>query len=94
MSKKITKKPIKAIAKKSTKKKAKTPAINSLVKFIYDGRPTEYHKAYPFSDKQVFVYLGEISNMLGHGIVAETQTGQVYTCVRIDDFIELTEDEI
>ena len=44
--------------------------------------------------KDLFIYLGEIKQIPGHGIFVETKTGKVYTFYHIDEFIELTEEEL
>lgn len=66
----------------------------SLVKFDWDKMPIEYHKAFPFSQHDVFVYLGEIKQMPGHGVFINTRSSQVYCCYHTDEFIELTNEEV
>lgn len=70
------------------------PRTNSLVKFDYKQMPIEYHKAYPFAENDVFVFLGEIVNMPGHCIVINHRTGKIFSGYHSENFIELTEDEI
>lgn len=65
-----------------------------LVKFDFKSLPIEYHKDYPFSIYDTFVMLGEVEQMGGHCVVANTKTGQVYVNYHTDNFIELTEEEI
>lgn len=42
----------------------------------------------------VFVYLGEIPNMLGHAVVVGKVTGKVYVGYHTGDFRELTDEEV
>src|SRR5205085_2323894 len=46
--------------------KKKKPRQYSLVRFLFDNLPTEYHSQYPFTRDGVYVYFGEIPNMPGH----------------------------
>ena len=64
-----------------------------LVKFNFDDLPLEFHKQYPFTDKEVFVILGEIKQMPGHCIVLHHRTGQIHSGFRTDNFVEIPEDE-
>lgn len=48
----------------------------------------------PFSGEENFIFLGEIPNMLEHGIFVGCNTGKIYIGYHIWDFRELTEDEI
>ena len=66
---------------------------NALVKFDFADLPVEYHKSYPFTEKDRFVYLGDVVQMPGHCIVVRLSDGHVFTCYHIDDFVELTEEE-
>lgn len=65
-----------------------------LVRFDFDNIPIEYHKQYPFTNKDVFVMLGEIRGMSGHCVVAHSKTGQIHTGFHIDNFIPLTKEEL
>jgi hypothetical protein len=64
-----------------------------LVKFNFDDLPVEFHKQYPFTDKEVFVILGEIKQMPGHCIVLHHRTGQIHSGFHTDNFVEIPEDE-
>jgi len=66
----------------------------SLVRFDFDGMPVEYHSAYPFSKKDVFVYLGDIVQMPGHCVIARVSDGRVFTGHETDNFVELTSEEV
>lgn len=66
----------------------------TLCKFDFDNAPIDYHREYPFTVKDIFVYLGDITNMPEHCVVVRTGDNIVFTCYHTDDFIELTEDEI
>lgn len=41
----------------------------------------------------IFIYLGEIPNMGGHGIFIGIDSGKVYSGIHIDSFEEIPEDE-
>ncbi len=72
----------------------KTPRQYSLVRFLYDAVPPEYHSQYPFTRKGVYIFFGEIPNMPGHCIVADRQTGQLFSGYHTENFAELSEDEV
>ena len=65
-----------------------------LVKFDYDNMPVGYHKHYPFSESESFVYLGDIVQMPGHCVVVSTKTGRVYCCYHTDEFVVLNDEEV
>ena len=65
----------------------------SLVRFDFDSVPIEYHAKYPFVHGRTYVFFGEIPNMPGHCVVADHQTGQLYSGYHAEHFIELTDDE-
>ena len=69
------------------------PRYLSLVRFQFDVVPSEYHAKYPFVDGRTYVFFGEIPNMPGHCVVADHQTGQIYSGYHTENFIELTDDE-
>jgi hypothetical protein len=69
------------------------PRQYSLVKFDFDSIPSEFHKRYPFSVEDVFIFFGEIPNMAGHCIVANHRTGKIYSGYHMENFVELDEDE-
>ncbi len=68
--------------------------INSLVKFNYENIPAEFLEKYPFEKNDVYVFLGEISNMPGHGIFIDYQTGQIFCGYHIEYFTEINKDEM
>ena len=66
----------------------------TLCKFNYKDLPSSYHSMYPFTEKDNFIYLGDIENMVGHCVVIETKSGRVFSGYHTEQFIELTDDEI
>ena len=66
----------------------------SLVKFDFNSIPEDYAKMVPFKKEQTFVFLGEIRKMDGHGVFVDMKTGKIFCGYHMDEFIELTEDEI
>ena len=69
------------------------PRYLSLVRFDFGSVPGEYHSKYPFLDGRAYIFFGEIPNMPGHCVVADYQTGQLYSGYHTESFIELTDDE-
>lgn len=65
-----------------------------LVKFDFSEMPEKYWKEYPFSIYDRFIMLGEVEQMSGHCVVANTKTGQIHCCYHTENFVELTEDEV
>jgi hypothetical protein len=53
-----------------------------------------YEQQYPFSNGEVFVFLGEISNMEGHCVILRTSDNKIFSCYHTDDFVELTKEEV
>jgi len=53
----------------------------------------EIKEQYEFSKDMPLIYLGEIPNMLGHGIFIGYQSGKIYAGYHMDSFRELGEDE-
>lgn len=49
---------------------------------------------YPFAEHDVFIFLGEISNMPDHCVVIRKQDNAMFSGYHTDNFIELTEDEL
>ena len=73
-------------------KKRKTPRKLSLVKFAPIDMPQEYMDKYPFDVGKVYVFHGELENMLGHCVVSDHPSGQVYSGHHTENFEELDED--
>jgi hypothetical protein len=71
----------------------KKPRIRALVKFNFDDVPAEYHRKYPFSSEDRFVYLGDIQQMGGHSIVVRLSDGRVFCGYHSENFVELKADE-
>lgn len=51
------------------------------------------HKDSPLLEHDVFVYLGEIPNMLGHCAIVNQKTGVILSGYHIENFEEIPEDE-
>ncbi len=68
----------------------------TLVKLSEHGYKMYRVEQQGFFDKRddIFVYLGEISNMRGHVVVAGHVSGKIYSGYHDDNFVELTEDEV
>ena len=49
-------------------------------------------KEHPIMKEKVFVYLGEIPNMLGHCVVAGHESGRIFSGYHIDNFREIQEE--
>ena len=69
---------------------------NTLVKFDYVSMPKEYHKQYLdiFPVNQAFIYLGDITQMEGHCVLASIETGKIITGYHTENFIPLTDTEL
>ncbi len=77
------------------KKKHKTDIEPlSLVKFDFALMPIDFHKKYPFTENDRFVYLGDILQMPGHCVVVRLKDNHVFTCYHTDEFKVLTDDEV
>lgn len=77
--------------KRPTRVTKQTPT-NTLVRFDFDGCPSEYHSKYPFVRDEVLLYLGEVQQMPGHCIVV-TKEGRVIWGYHTENFVVLSEDE-
>ena len=69
------------------------PRQYSLVKFDFEGLDEKYHDKYPFEPDEVYVFFGEIPNMLGHCVVANHKTGKIYSGYHIENFSEVDEQQ-
>ena len=54
----------------------------------------ENKKEHPIMQEDVFIYFGEIPNMLGHCVVSGHKSGKVFSGYHIDNFRELTVEEL
>jgi hypothetical protein len=63
---------------------------NTLCRFDFGTMPIEFHRKFPFTEKDTFVYLGDIVQMPGHCIVVDNQ---IFTCYHTDEFVEIPEEE-
>ena len=66
----------------------------TMMKFNYDEMPTEYWASYPFIKGQVYILLGELKQMPGHGVFVEMRTGKIYSGYDIDNFIKCSDEEV
>ena len=69
----------------------RTP-VNTLVRFDFGGVPLEYHSQYPFTRKDVLLFLGEVAQMPGHCVVA-TKDGRVVWGYHTENFVVIAEEE-
>ncbi len=75
------------------RRRPKSPRKLSLVKFDHSSLPRRYWQKYPFRADRVLIFIGEISNMKGHCIVADYKTGRLYSGYHTNNFVELRQDE-
>jgi len=66
----------------------------TLCKFVHPDIVNVDKYVYPFQDGDIFVFLGEIKDMKGHGVFVDIKTHLTYSNYHIDNFVELTKDEI
>jgi len=71
-----------------------SPRQFSLVRFDFGTLPPEQDAKYPFKRGGVYIFFGEIPNMLGHCVVADHETGRIHSGYHTENFVELTEDEV
>ena len=79
--------------------KVKIPRINSMVKFDYKHIDKEDHKYYTktFPKNEIharFLFMGEIANCPGHCFIYDLKKQKMLGAYHVEDFIELTEDEV
>lgn len=70
------------------------PRQFSLVRFNLGDLPDEDFAKYPFKRNRVYVFFGEIANMPQHCVVADRETGRIYSGYHTDNFVELSDDEV
>lgn len=76
------------------KRRAKNPLQPfQLCWFRPCGIPREAVERYPFTLTEVYVFIGEIPGMPGHGIIAE-RNGRMHTGYHVDNFVALTQEEL
>jgi hypothetical protein len=63
------------------------------VRFDFGTLPVEYDAKFPFEKGGVYIFFGEIPNMPGHCVVADHETGRIYSGYHTESFVELSEDE-
>ena len=73
---------------------AKIPRKLSLVRFDVARVPRGFRHKYPFRAGAAYVFFGEIPNMPGHCVVADHQSGRIYSGYHTDNFVELRKDEV
>jgi hypothetical protein len=83
---------MKALGMKKTKKCKLKPM--TLVKYDFSSMPKEWISRLPFKKHLVYLFLGEIIKMNGHGVFIEISTGKVLCGYHMDEFIILSEEEI
>lgn len=66
----------------------------SLVKYNFDSVPKNWSNKLPFKKADVFIYLGEIIQMPGHGIFVNYKTGKIHMGFHIDEFLEIPEKDL
>ena len=79
--------------KKKNQYVEKIPRKLSLVRFDFEKVPKGFDRKYPFKRDRVYIFLGEIVQMPGHCVVADHQTGRLYSGYHTENFVELTDDE-
>jgi len=85
---------------KKEMKKAMEPRPSAMVKITNDyrksllGIPNPTLTIKQMLDESYFIYIGEIPQMKGHCTVMGKEGGVVYTGYHIEDFVELTDEEI
>lgn len=66
-----------------------------LCKFDYENMNPDTRDKSPFKKDGVYVFIGEISNMKGHGIFMDhNNTKDIYSGYHMENFIKLTDDEL
>lgn len=68
------------------------PRPLSLVRFRTEIE--ESLSLYPFANDMPLIFLGEIPNLPDHGVFLGHRSGRAYSGYHIDNFVELTEDEV
>ncbi len=75
-------------------KKKRKPRKYSLVRWDHEHLTPEMKAKYPFKEKGVYIFFGEIPNMPGHCVVSDHKTGKIYSGYHTDNFVELKDDEV
>jgi len=65
----------------------------SLIRVCLD-LPDDVKEAMPFDEDETLCFLGEIPNMEGHCVVISCTTKKVHIGYHVNDFVELTEEEL
>jgi hypothetical protein len=73
---------------------AKIPRKLSLVKFKASSMRRGFRNKYPFRIDATYIFIGEIPNMPGHCVLADHQTGKLYSGYHTDNFVELSGNEL
>jgi len=66
--------------------------VNTLIRFDFDNVDSKYHNQYPFTRKDVLLFMGEVEQMPGHCAVA-TKDGRVLWGYHTENFVVISEDE-
>lgn len=66
----------------------------SLVLYNFDSVPQSWVDKMPFKKSHLYLFLGEVKQMPGHGIFLDIATNKIYSCYHIDEFILATEEQV
>ena len=67
---------------------------NTLVKFNFEKVSASSRSSYPFTPHDIFVYLGDVVQMPGHGIFARKKDGRVFFGYLTENFAEIHQDMV
>ena len=72
------------------------PRNNSLIKIEPEHKKwlEENESECPLLNEDVFIFLGEITNMPDHSIVVGQKSGRVFSGYHTSNFIELSDNEV
>ncbi len=70
------------------------PRKLSLVRFDFSYINRRYRGKYPFKEGRSYVFIGEIVNMPRNCVVADHETGKIYSGYHTEHFVELSADEV
>jgi hypothetical protein len=70
------------------------PRDGSLVRLRSQRSASVNERVHHLKAGVTYVYLGAIPNMPGHCVVADAETGQLFTGYHIENFEEIPEDEV
>lgn len=79
---------------RKSKEDWKLPRRNSLVRCDLSHMEESLRTAYPLQHGNTYVFLGEIPNMEGHCVIADAESGRIYSGYHSENFLELANDEV